>query len=85
MKPTLLYRIAAVLFVLFAAAHTIGFRRFVPPSTEGLAVRDAMNDVHFVLHGGSYSYGGFYNGFGLQRQRVPVVLRVPRLASRFAC
>lgn len=65
MKPTLLYRIAAVLFVLFAAGHTIGFRRFVPPSTEGLAVRDAMNDVHFVLHGGSYSYGGFYNGFGL--------------------
>jgi hypothetical protein len=64
-KPTLLYRIASVLFVLFAAGHTVGFLRFVPPSTEGIAVRDAMQNVHFALHSGTYSYGGFYNGFGL--------------------
>ena len=51
--------------VLFAAAHTVGFLRFVPPNAEGIAVRDAMRNVHFALRGGSYSYGGFYDGFGL--------------------
>ena len=65
MKPTLLYRIAAVLYVLLAAAHTIGFQRFVPPTAEGVAVRDAMFNTHFALHGGTFSYGGFYIGFGL--------------------
>jgi hypothetical protein len=65
MKPTLFYRIAAVLYVLFAAGHTAGFLRFVPPNAEGVAVRDAMRQVHFALHGGSYSYQGFYDGFGL--------------------
>jgi hypothetical protein len=65
MKPTLLYRIAAVLYVLLAAAHTIGFQRFVPPTAEGVAVRDAMQNVHFPLHGASFSYGGFYTGFGI--------------------
>jgi hypothetical protein len=64
-KPTLLYRIAAVLYVLLAAAHTIGFQRFVPQTAEGVAVRDAMNNVQFALHGGNFSYGGFYMGFGL--------------------
>jgi hypothetical protein len=64
-KPTLLYRIAAVLYALFAAAHTAGFLRFVPPTAESVAVRDAMFNTHFALHGGTFSYGGFYNGFGL--------------------
>jgi hypothetical protein len=64
-KPTLLYRIASILFVLFAAGHTIGFLRFVPPTAEGVAVRDAMRNVHFAFRGGTYSYGGFYDGFGL--------------------
>jgi hypothetical protein len=65
MKPTLLYRIAAVLFILFAAGHTVGFLRFVPPNAEGVAVLDAMRNVHFTLKGGTYSYAGFYDGFGL--------------------
>ena len=65
MKPTLLYRIAAVLLVLFTAGHTVGFLRFVPPSAEGIAVRDAMHNVAFAVHGGSYTYAGFYDGFGL--------------------
>ena len=65
MKPTLLYRIAALLYVLFAAGHTIGFLRFVPPTAEGVAVRDAMRNVHFTLHGASFNYEGFYHGFGL--------------------
>lgn len=65
MKPTLLYRIASVLYVLLAATHTVGFLRFVPPTVEGVAVRDAMFNTHFALRGGAFSYGGFYNGFGL--------------------
>jgi hypothetical protein len=65
MKPTLLYRIAAVLYVLYAAAHTAGFLRFIPPTPDGLAVRDAMFSTHFALHGGMFTYGGFYDGFGL--------------------
>jgi len=62
MRATLLYRIASVSFVLFAAGHTFGFLNFKPPTAEGLAVRDAMNNVHF---GANLSYGAFYVGFGL--------------------
>ena len=61
---TILYRIAAVLFVLFAAGHTFGFLKFKPPTPEGIAVRDAMKSVHFRIEGRDYSYGGFYDGFG---------------------
>lgn len=64
-KATALYRTAAILFVLFAAGHTVGFLRLEPPTAEALAVRDAMNQVHFVIGGASFSYGGFYTGFGL--------------------
>jgi CRISPR/Cas system endoribonuclease Cas6 (RAMP superfamily) len=62
MRPAWLYRAASVLFFLFAAGHTFGFLNFKPPTAEGLAVRDAMNNVHF---GANFSYGSFYAGFGL--------------------
>ena len=65
MKATLLYRIAAVVFVLFAAGHTFGFLSFRPASAEGLAVWNAMNTVHFQAQGATFSYGGWYKGFGL--------------------
>jgi hypothetical protein len=65
MNATVLYRIAAVLFILFAAGHTLGFLRFKPTTPEGVAVRDGMNNVHFQVGGKSFSYGGFYTGFGL--------------------
>jgi hypothetical protein len=65
MKATLLYRIASGLFVLFAAGHTVGFLLFKPPSPQALAVRDAMNHVHFQVQSSSFTYGGFYTGFGL--------------------
>ena len=65
MSPTLLYRIAAALLLLFAAGHTLGFLAFKPPTSEGLAVRNAMNSVQFQFKGSSYSYGRFYKGFGL--------------------
>ena len=65
MNATLLYRVAAVLLVLFAAGHTFGFLGFKPASAEGLAVREAMESVQFDFKGSSYSYGMFYRGFGL--------------------
>lgn len=65
MKATLFFRIAAVLFVLFAVGHTFGFLTFRPPSAEGQAVLDAMNRVHFGDGVSTYSYGEWYRGFGL--------------------
>jgi hypothetical protein len=65
MRATLLYRIAAIVFVLFAIGHTYGFLSLRAPSAEGRAVYDSMNTVRFELGGRSYSYGDFYRGFGL--------------------
>jgi hypothetical protein len=61
----LLYRIAAVLLIVFAAGHTLGFLKFKPPSAEGVAVRDAMDSVRFQVGKSTVTYGGFYRGFGL--------------------
>ena len=65
MSATLLYRIAAFVFILFALGHTYGFLSLRAPSAEARAVFDAMNTVHFEVGGHSFSYGGFYRGFGL--------------------
>jgi hypothetical protein len=65
MNSTLLYRIAAVILVLFALGHTFGFLRFKPPTPAGIEVRDAMERVQFKVGGQTFSYGGFYRGFGL--------------------
>jgi len=65
LKATSLYRIASVFFILFAAGHTFGFLSLKPPSEEARAVFDGMNNVHFQVRGTSFSYGGFYRGFGL--------------------
>ena len=65
MRPTTLYRIAAVLLLLFACGHTAGFLSFKPSSPEGLAALSAMNSVAFDFEGNNRTYGGFYVGFGL--------------------
>jgi len=65
MSATVLYRISSVLLILFTLGHTVGFLKFVPPTSEGIAVRDTMAKVHFQVRGRDYSYGGFYRGFGL--------------------
>jgi len=65
MKAALWFRIAAAIMLLFAVMHTIGFLNFRPPSAEGMAVWNGMNDVSFNVNGGSYSYGHFYRAFGL--------------------
>jgi hypothetical protein len=65
MTATLFYRIAAGLFVIFAAGHTVGFLRFRPPTPEGQALFASMDSVTFLVGRGTYSYGRFYRGFGL--------------------
>ncbi len=65
MKAITLYRIASAFLILFAVGHTVGFLRLKPPSPEARAVFDGMNNVHFQVKGSSFSYGGFYRGFGL--------------------
>lgn len=64
-KAIWLYRIASVVFILFAVGHTVGFLTFKPATPEGLAVRDAMNQVRFQAEGSTVTYGDFYLGFGL--------------------
>jgi hypothetical protein len=65
MASTWLYRVAAIVFVLFAVDHTYGFLSFRASSADGRAVYEAMNSVHLMEKGRSYTYGGFYRGFGL--------------------
>jgi hypothetical protein len=65
MKPALWLRISGVLLLLFVVGHTAGFLSFRPPTAEGGAVWEAMNNTHFSSGRGSYSYGDFYRGFGL--------------------
>lgn len=62
MSARTLYRIIAVMFVLFAAGHTVGFLTFKAATAEGIAVRDAMGRVNI---GDGFTWGGFYTGFGL--------------------
>jgi hypothetical protein len=65
MKAATWFRITSVVILLFAAGHTFGFLTFRPATAEGQAVWAAMNSVHFAAKHGTYSYGGFYVGFGL--------------------
>ncbi|HEX4064550.1 MAG TPA: hypothetical protein VHZ09_00895 [Acidobacteriaceae bacterium] len=65
MKAMLWFRISAVVLVLFAAGHTVGFLTFRPPTAEGLAVWNAMNNVRFTVNGSTFTYGHFYKAFGL--------------------
>jgi len=65
MKSVWLYRISAMILVLFGAGHTYGFLSFRAPTMEGRAVWDAMNHVPLPVGGQSLTYGGFYTAFGL--------------------
>src|SRR6266566_3522907 len=74
MTATLLYRVAAIVFVLFAVGHTYGFLSLRAPSAEGRAVYDSMNAVRFELRGRSYSLRRFLPRLRLVLQLPGVVL-----------
>jgi hypothetical protein len=63
MSPAVLYRIASILLVLFAAGHTLGFRR-VDPRWGLDATIGALKATQFQVQGFTRSYWGFYTGFG---------------------
>jgi hypothetical protein len=64
MKASLLYRIAAVLLVLFAVAHTLGFSQPPDPAWGADALVRSMRTLHFNAMGSSRSYWDFFLGAG---------------------
>ena len=64
MNASLLYRISAVLLVLFALGHTIGFRQ-VDPNWGADTVVNGMRSVSFKVQNLNRTYWDFFTGFGL--------------------
>src|SRR3974390_269949 len=64
MKPFWLYRVAAVLLLLFSAGHTVGFRKTKPE--WGIdAIVNAMKTTSFDVNGFPRPHWDFYVRFGL--------------------
>ena len=63
MKAPILYRIASVLLLLFAAGHTFGFRQNIPEWGAD-AVLALMRSVHFDAQGFTRTYWDFFSAFG---------------------
>jgi hypothetical protein len=61
-KASMLYRIAAVLLLLFDAGHTSGFPWSDPSWRVDIG---SMQSTHFYIMGFSRTYWDFYLGFGL--------------------
>ena len=63
MKASLFYRIAAVLLLLFAVAHTAGFSQSEP--TWGIdALLSSMRSIHFDIQGFHRTYWDFFVAAG---------------------
>lgn len=63
MKAPLFYRIAAVLLLLFAVAHTLGFRLTDPIWGVDTLV-GSMHSIHFDVQGFSRTYWDFFVAAG---------------------
>ena len=64
LKASAFYRIAAVLLLLFAVGHTVGFLQSDPKWGVDTLL-GSMRSIHFDIQGFSRSYWDFYVGFGL--------------------
>jgi hypothetical protein len=63
MKASILYRITAVLLLLFAVAHTLGFRESDP--TWGVdALLGSMHSIHFDVQGSDRTYWDLFVAAG---------------------
>ena len=63
MRASLFYRIAAVLLLLFAVGHTVGFS-LSDPSWGVDALLGSMRSVHFNIQGFSRTYWDFFVAAG---------------------
>ena len=63
MRASLFYRIAAILLMLFALGHTLGFRQN-NPAWGADAVLGLMGSVHFNALGFNRTYWDFFSAFG---------------------
>ena len=63
MKPSMFYRIAAVLLLLFAVGHTLGFRQS-DPSWGVNALLGSMRSIHFEVQGFNRSYWDLFVAAG---------------------
>jgi len=63
MKASMLYRIVAVLLLLFALGHTVGFRQSDPKWGVD-AVLGSMQTVHFVVQGFNRTYWELFEAAG---------------------
>jgi len=64
MKASLFYRIAAVVLLLFAIGHTLGFRQS-DPSWGVDALLGSMRSIHFDVQGFSRTYWDLFVAAGL--------------------
>jgi hypothetical protein len=63
MKASLFYRVAAILLLLFAVGHTIGFRESDPQwGTDALL--GSMRSIHFDVQGFNRTYWDFFVAAG---------------------
>src|SRR6202142_2301799 len=63
MKASMFYRIAAVLLLLFAVGHTLGFRQS-DPTWGGGGMLASMRSVHFEVQGFSRTYWEIFEAAG---------------------
>lgn len=63
MKASIFYRVAAILLLLFAVAHTLGFRQ--SDARWGVdALLGSMRSIHFGVQGFNRTYWDFFLGAG---------------------
>ena len=63
MKASVFYRIAAVLLLLFAVGHTLGFRQS-DPKWEVDALLGSMRSIHFEVQGFNRTYWDLFVAAG---------------------
>jgi hypothetical protein len=63
MKASFFYRVAAILLLFFAVAHTLGFRE-ADPAWGVDALLSSMRSIHFDVLGASRTYWDFYLAAG---------------------
>ncbi len=63
-KASVLYRVAAVLLLLFAVAHTLGLSQPPDPKWGVEALVGSMRSLHFDVQGSSRTYWDFFMAAG---------------------